>query len=109
MAKGKGMQLDNRTLDLKVSVERDKDGLISSGLAVGGTLSQNQALILHAHKGEMKESPATGVGLSDSIGDDGLTGWRREIALQLEADGMKVRGIQMTTEKLTIDAYYSEK
>ena len=109
MAKEKGIQLDNRTLDLKVSVERDKNGLIASGLAAGGTLRQNQALLLHLHKGEMKESPATGVGLSDALGDEGLIGWRREIALQFEADGMKVREIQMTTEKITIDAYYSEK
>lgn len=37
-----------------------------------------------------------------------MTGWKREIALQLEADGMKVKTVDLDLKnnKLTVDAEY---
>ncbi len=111
MAKSTGILLDPATGDLAVSAGRDVSGLIAQGLEVGTTTFQNQALILQARKGEFKEYPTLGVGISDILGDDETTGWKREIALQLETDGMKVKSIELdlTTNKLTIDAEYDSQ
>ena len=57
-----GIQL-NENYDLKVQVRRDASGMIVSGLQVGDVTYQNQALILSAQKGEIKESPLTGYGI----------------------------------------------
>ncbi|MBR1633065.1 MAG: hypothetical protein IJ686_04860 [Bacteroidales bacterium] len=106
MARNTGILIDNDTLDLKVSVERSSDGRIAQGLVVGNTLYQNQALILHAHKGEYKDNPTLGAGISDILADGDLVGWKREIVLQLESDLMNVNKVELTTSKLTIDADY---
>ncbi|MCD8081866.1 MAG: hypothetical protein LUF04_16165 [Bacteroides sp.] len=48
------------------------------------------------------------MGIVDMVNDDDATGWRREIALQLEAIGMRVKEVKIdvTTGKLNIDASY---
>lgn len=109
MARDTGLLLDNGTLDLKVSVERDSKGYITSGIVVGNTLYQNQALILNAHKGEYKDSPVLGAGISDILGDSDLVGWKREVVLQLESDSMRVNKIELTTSKLSVDADYGKE
>lgn len=108
MAKDTGILLDPVTGDLQVAIQRDAAGLILQGLKVGTTTFQNQALILQASKGEFKEFPTLGVGISDILGDNEATGWKREIALQLKADGMKVETVELDwkNNKLTIDAEY---
>lgn len=109
MVRKVGILIDNDTLDLKVSVERSDTGQIVNGLMIGNSLYQNQALILNCHKGEIKEHPAMGVGISDMIADDDITGWKREITLQMEADLMQVNKIEVSSRKLIIDADYSSK
>ncbi|WP_304581984.1 hypothetical protein [uncultured Alistipes sp.] len=108
MAKDKGILLDPATDDLQIDATRDAQGVVVRGLAVGETAVQNQGLILRAFKGEYKEYPTLGAGISDILGDHEIVGWRREIALQLQADGMKVREVEldMANNKLTIDAAY---
>lgn len=108
MAKSTGILLDPATGDLLVAAQRDAAGLVAQGLEIGTTTFQNQALILQASKGEFKEYPTLGVGISDMIGDNETTGWRREIALQLESDGMKVESVELDIKnnKLIIDAEY---
>ena len=108
MAKSIGILLDPTTGDLLAAAQRDAAGMIAQGLEIGTTTFQNQALILQASKGEFKEYPMLGVGISDILGDDDATGWKREIALQLEADGMKVKTVDLDlkNDKLTIDADY---
>lgn len=109
MAKDKGMLLDPETGDLQISTQRNALGVIPQGLVVGNTGYQNQAVILQAFKGELKEYPTMGVGISDMVCDNEPTGWKREIALQLELDGMAVNDvdIDLTKNKLTVDAEYS--
>lgn len=109
MAKDIGILIDPATGDLQVSLERNAQGLITQGLAVGYTAYQNQAVILQAFKGEFKEYPTLGVGISDILGDHEATGWKREIALQLETDGMTVKEVDfdITKNKLIIDAEYN--
>lgn len=108
MAKSTGILLDPATGDLLVAAQRDATGMIAQGLEIGTTTFQNQALILQAFKGEFKEYPTLGVGISDILGDDEMTGWKREIALQLKTDGMKVKTVDLDLKnnKLTIDAEY---
>lgn len=109
MVKSTGILLDPETLDIQLNVERDSSGLIIGGIVVGNTLYQNQALILQAAKGEYKEMPTLGVGISAMVCDDDIMGWKREIALQLEADSMRVERVDITTEKLVINAEYGTK
>lgn len=109
MAKDKGILLDPETGDLQISTGRDALGIIGQGLVIGNTTYQNQAVILQALKGELKEYPVMGVGISDMVCDNEATGWKREIALQLELDGMAVNDVEidLNNSKLTIDAEYS--
>lgn len=109
MVKSTGILLDPQTLDIQLNIERNSLGLIAGGLAVGNTLYQNQALILQACKGEYKEHPTLGVGIAAMVCDDDVIGWKREIALQLEADSMLVEKIDITTQKLVINAEYGTK
>lgn len=108
MAKGTGILLDPGTGDLQIDNERNAQGLIARGLEIGETTWQNQAIILQAAKGEFKEFPLFGAGITDMTGDHDTAGWKREIMLQLEADGMSVNEVQidMINNKLTIDAEY---
>lgn len=108
MAKGKGILLDPETGDLQIETRRDALGIIGQGLVIGDTVYQNQAVILQAYKGELKEYPTMGAGISDMVCDNEAAGWKREIALQLELDGMAVNDvdIDLTNNKLTVDAEY---
>ena len=108
LMKGTGILLDPETSDLKINTARDARGLIAGGLEIGRTTYQNQAVILQAHKGEFKEYPLLGAGISDILGDDEITAWKREISLQLESDGMTINTVEIDTvkNKVTIDAEY---
>lgn len=109
MAKDKGLLLDPGTGDLQISTKRNALGVIEQGLVIGNTVYQNQAVILQAFKGEFKEYPTMGAGIFDIVCDNDPTGWKREIALQLELDGMTVNDVDIDfiKNKLTIDAGYS--
>lgn len=109
MPKALDILIDPNTGDLKADTERDALGLIAQGLGVGNATYQNQAIILQAVKGEFKEYPTLGVGISDMVNDHETTGWTREISLQLESDGMTVKevDIDITSGKLTLDAEYN--
>lgn len=111
MAKGTGIMIDPVTGDLQTDTARDTRGLIARGIAVGDVTAQNQAVILRATKGEFKEYPTLGVGIDELLNDHETTGWAREIALQLEADGMVVREVKIdrTNRKIVIDAHYDWK
>ena len=78
----------------------------NGGLATGDTLRQNQALLLMLHKGELKERPSAGVGLSDMLLDNDPLYWRTEIKEQLEMDGQTVKSVSVTTTGVEIEATY---
>lgn len=92
--------------DIDVKVLRDSSGKIVSGMVVGDILAQNQALILQLHKGELKEDPSVGVGISDMLLDSDLQNWSREIREQMELDGQTVDRIILTNDELRIEARY---
>lgn len=110
MPKALDILIDPNTGDLQVDTEHDALGLIAQGLEVGDTTYQNQAIILQSVKGEFKEYPTLGVGIADMVNDHETTGWMREIALQLEADGLRVKSVEIDifNNKLAIDASYSK-
>lgn len=100
----KGIQLTD--YDIAVKVKRDKFGRIESGLIVGDILHQNQAIILTMRKGDLKENPSIGVGLSDMVLEHNLIAVRNEIRQQLEMDGQTVNDVKVTSNRVTIDANY---
>lgn len=75
-------------------------------LAVGDILRQNQALILLLHKGELKEHPAVGVGISDMLLDNDPIYWRTSVKEQLEMDGQRVSSVKITRTGIQIEATY---
>ena len=75
-------------------------------LALGDTLRQNQALLLLLHKGELKERPAVGVGISDMLLDNDPIYWRTAIKEQLEMDGQRVSSVKITRTGIQIEATY---
>jgi hypothetical protein len=105
MAKNIGILLD-QNFDLQVKVRRDGNGMITQGLVVGDTLYQNQAMILKCQKGEIKEYPTTGVGLENMLNDEDLNIWRRSITEQIEADGMQIDKLNLTSSELVLEAKY---
>jgi hypothetical protein len=99
-----GIRTEN--YDIKIDVKKGLDGKIISGLEIGDIMRQNQALIMVMHKGELKENPSVGVGISDIINDHQLDKWRAEIREQLEMDGQKVDSVKLDNYGLTIEAEY---
>lgn len=97
---------DQRGYDLAVDVRRDALGLITQGLFTGETTPQNQAFLLVAHKGEFKENPTIGVGLSDILNDHDFAYWRRLIAIEFERDGQTIDKLVLNEKGLTIEAHY---
>lgn len=75
-------------------------------LAIGDILRQNQALLLMLHKGELKERPAAGVGISDMLLDNDPIYWRTQIKEQLEMDGQRVGSVKITRTGIQIEATY---
>ena len=100
----KGIQLTD--YDLSIKVERDNGGKILSGLVVNDILSQNQAIILMIRKGELKEDPTIGVGLSDMLLEHDLMAIRTEIRQQLELDQQTVDVVKVTSSDVIIEAHY---
>ena len=99
------MQLD-KDYDLDMKITRDAEGKIRSGVAIGDTLAQNQALIIGCHQGEFKEQPAVGVGISDMLLDHDPLAWRTVIREQLEMDGQTVDEVTVTNKGIKIKAKY---
>lgn len=85
--------------DLQLLVQR-------GGLVLGEICPQNQALLLRSHRGEFKENPALGVGISDMLLDDDPLTWRQRIREALELDGQSVHDIKISTKQIIIQAQY---
>lgn len=92
--------------DVQVNPQRNVDKKIISGLVIGNTIYQNQALIIGAHKGELKEYPAVGVGITEMLLDHNPLAWRTEIREQLELDGQTVDDVQVSNTGISVDAHY---
>jgi hypothetical protein len=100
-----GIQLDS-DYDFSIKIKKDKSGKIASGLIVGDVTHQNQALILLAQKGEIKESPTVGVGINDICNDSDFRLWKREITEQIEGDGQQIKKLTVNEKGLFLEAKY---
>lgn len=90
-----------------ILIDSDYQPLISSGeLQLGEITPQNQAIIIQCHKGELKENPALGVGISDMLLDNDPLYWRVRIREALELDGEVVESIKITSSEVQINAHY---
>lgn len=95
-----------------IQLEYNKDSPIlepivkHGSLLVGDVLRQNQALVLSLHKGELKENPSVGVGISDMLLDNDPIYWRTLIKEQLEMDGQTVDKVTITMTGIKIEAKY---
>ncbi|MDR2652193.1 MAG: hypothetical protein LBC68_07760 [Prevotellaceae bacterium] len=103
--KNTGIQI-NSDYDIAIQLRYDEAGKIVSGLTIGDVLYQNQAMLLLAHKGEIKEYPRVGVGLSDIVNDNDIQGWRSEISEQLTNDGQRISRLELNESGLTLEAKY---
>lgn len=96
--------------DFQITVQRDNEAKITTGLTLGNILYQNQAIILLAQPGEIKSSPLVGVGIENILNDEDLLGWQRTIRLQMELDGQVVTRITFGKDQnLEINAKYSNR
>jgi hypothetical protein len=105
MGKDTGIQLKN-DLTPEINVVRDSSGLITSGFTVGNTLYQNQYMILVAQKGEFKENPTLGCGISDIANDDNFNQWQKDIRDEFAKDDMTVSTLSLSSEGMSLTAKY---
>ena len=90
-----------------ILIDSDYQPLISSGeLQLGEITPQNQAIIIQCHKGELKENPALGVGISDMLLDHDPLYWRVRIREALELDNEVVESIKITSSGVQVNAHY---
>jgi hypothetical protein len=90
-----------------ILIDSDYQPLISSGeIQLGEITPQNQAIIIQCHKGEFKENPALGVGISDMLLDHDPLYWRVRIREALELDGQSVDEVRITTSGINLKASY---
>lgn len=92
-----------------ILLDKDGDILIENGdFVIGDATNQNQELILIAHKGEFKESPELGVGISNALLSENLQAITNSIRRNFEYDGMKVKKLEINPNgSLTVDANYN--
>ncbi len=96
-----------QSIDLKIDVVRDANGLITQGLVVGDTMNQNQAVIIIANPGEFMFNPTLGVAIDELLLDDDYLRFKHRIREHLNKDGMNVKSIDFSkTIPLLIDANY---
>lgn len=91
-----------------IQIDDNYDLDIRGSLRIGDTTAQNQAVIIASHKGEIKEYPCVGVGISDMLLDHNPIAWRQEIREQLEIDGQEVNNIEITKTGIIINANYTK-
>lgn len=85
--------------------DSDGDLLIRNGDIVFGNSDQQHIQdILIAQKGHYTQSPAVGIGIESYLKGNTGEKLRREIKLQLEADGFNVKQIFVKNGEINIDA-----
>jgi hypothetical protein len=70
------------------------DLLCSAGdLATGVSTLQHQADLLEASEGEYKQSPTTGIGISNFLNDEDPREMIRKIRMQFDGDGILISSL----------------
>ena len=89
-----------------ILLDANGDMITGSDLATGDATRQNQWMIIVSHKGDWKQHPLTGVGISAWLKDENIAGLKAEIKEQLKADGMKISKLTINQAEISIDATY---
>lgn len=76
--------------------------LANGTMATGETQYQEEYLVLATQRGEWKENPLVGVGVSDMAGDEDLRYWKREIMENLARVGINVKGVSLKSGQIEI-------
>ena len=85
--------------------DSDGDLLIQNGDIVFGEADQQYIQdIMIAQKGHYKQSPAVGIGIRSHLKGNAGEKLRREIKLQLDADGFNVKQVTVNNGEINIDA-----
>lgn len=81
--------------DLKISVKRDGNGLITQGIILGNVDSQRCRFIIISQKGEFKQTPSMGFGidkyLKKTISPHEKQRFITELKSELSSDGIKAQ------------------
>lgn len=72
--------------DLVAHIQRDEQGLITCGMAMGDILAQNESLLVVAAPGEFKATPTVGAGAMRFLRDDGMA----VVAVEYKNDELKI-------------------
>lgn len=75
-------------------------------LSVGESTLQNQMLLLMCNKGELKQYPDRGVGVSNYIETENNGSLSREIHSEFVRDGMKIISIKVNLPNINVEAEY---
>lgn len=98
----KGIVLDGHG-DLKISVVKDREGIIVQGLIVDESDYDHVAMIVGSNKGDFKDYPVLGIG-EQYLKSVGRTAeLRADAQTQLELDGYKADVQINSAGKLVID------
>lgn len=93
-------------IDIIQTNEGDVD-LSTGDLARADAAEQHKRDLLIAGPGDFKENPLSGVGSFDYLNDDDPADLLRNIRIQFEKDGMRVKTLtQSAAGELLIDAEY---
>lgn len=88
----------------------DYDLLVADGdMATGECLKQSQMLLLVTNKGEWKQNPMTGVGVSNYLENVSAGTLQREIRSQFSMDGMQVSSISINGSTLNVEAKWNNQ
>lgn len=92
---------------LDILLNTDGDLQTAAGdFVTGNSDVQHQNLLLQTFKGEWKENPTIAVGAAGFLKDENVHALAAEIKQEFERDGMNVNAIEVTTEKINVDAHY---
>lgn len=95
--------------DIAIDVKRDANGMIEQGMYLANTTYQNQAIILQAQKGEIREYLDLGVAMTDELNNDEDTSEiARIIRDEFQKDDIKTDSVTYneSTGKMQIKAAY---
>lgn len=86
----------------------DNDLQIANGdFVIGESINQQVGLLLLLNKGELKQHPLTGVGIYDLINTERPEDIKKAAREQMKDDGLKLRNLELTDNKLYITAEYA--
>ncbi len=86
--------------------ETDDLAVIGGDMAIGEATLQHQADLLSAQEGEYKQSPVTGVGLSNFLNDEDPREMIRKIRLQFAQDGIQIDSLSFSEGIANIKGTY---